>query len=806
MATARPPGGAGGTPTARLGIDLSQFQRAPTIAREAARATEREISNAFKSLRAEQKLAQTQANTTLAAIRAQQAQITATTKAESAQRVAAARAEGAVQAQTARAAAATTIEEQRRITATHRAEIRAREAEERRTRRTPAPGGSGFLGGVVGGIAVNAVIGGVERAGRFALESEATATAYRRQSVAARELAGSQGELNLLLRTYSEATGGAVDKATALSKVTRLVTVGFADTSEELRRIATIARGAAIALGESQDYILSEMQLASANQSKRRLDQIGVSVEEFDARMEELRQTHRGVSNEMLFNITLLDIMEKKFAALANSPEALATGTEKFTAAWHDFGLEFGLTFGDWTNATAEWLSTGFPALINAMRQLRGEAAIPLPGSQGWNAGGGWSGGGSFGGGGGGGGGGFGGPEVGPTFDADQTAALRRREEGYAEIERQAAESRLEATNSYERQRTSTITNYEKAIAREAEDFGRQRANAERKFALSLLDIAQDSARQRAKWEEELARNIAQAQADSAERVAELREDSSKRLAESEEKYAADREKRQREHQKTLREAAANLDAVAVREEQRRYRDEAKEAKDAHDEQKQDIQAQLDERLDDEAKSLAKSIAQSRETNQRRVEEQAENDRLRIEEMKAAFEAQKVEEDAQRAIQLGRRAEDHEAQLTEMATAQAERIQQIKDHAQEERDQFTEESNAFLEEVGIHNQAWLDEQEKINKGVIRRHEELLEAQRRALLNPMGQTPAFPSLANPYQYVPPVPIVPSGGASTSSSRSVTMGDLHLTIIGGADMSRNEFRDAVYDALVELTEDD
>lgn len=157
----------------------------------------------------------------------------------------------------------------------------------------------------------------------FALDADRVATAYRRQSVAAESLAGSQGKLNDLLATYERVTGGAVDRATALADVTRLIAVGFADSTQELERFVTIARGASLAMGTSQEFILGQLQLALANQSTMRLDQIGVGVEEFQQRMEELRNTNRGMSSELLFQTTLLDVMESKFGVLTDASYAL---------------------------------------------------------------------------------------------------------------------------------------------------------------------------------------------------------------------------------------------------------------------------------------------------------------------------------------------------------------------------------------------------------------------------------------------------------------------------------------------------
>lgn len=935
MATARPPGG-GSTPQARLGIDLSSFQRAPAVAREAGQATAREISNAFKAVQAEQRVALEQARQTTAAVRAQQNQISAVTRAESSVRIAAARAEGVAQQQAARSAAATVIEQQKRITATHRAEIRAREAAERADRAS-AGGGGQFLGAALGGIGgpVGALAGGlaagspalaaglaVGQAARFTFESSQLSVAYGRQRLAAENLAGSTATLNAMMEAYTRASGGAVAKTSALANVTRLQAVGFGDSAAEVERFTVAVRGASIAMGTAQDQMSQEVQLAISNQSLRRLDQIGLGITEVNDRIAQLRAQNQGMTREAAFQEAILGLLTEKFGALAESAEGQATGVEQLSAAWKDFGLAAGeattpvINFmasgiSNWLKDTQRdvgLLTDAWNELNIAMRGGTGpggrltpitEAQLaelqrgPAAGTPSWLRGGAtaeelaplraeretlrirhealqqafaevqqitdrdvspalermrfdldnlsqsialldqriaMAG-----------GGGAPAPPMGaqirppgtpdPPFRAvplepDQVAALRAREEGFAAIERESARARLEATQTYERQRASTIANYEKQIAREAEDFGRQRANAERKLQMSILDVHQDSARQRAKWEADLERNIAQARADSAEkaaewesdraeRIAEMRSDSAEREAEIEEKYAKNREKAAEDHRERLMQAAGRLDAVAVREEQREYARAARDAEEAHkeriDEEGESLQEGIDEankahakRLDDEADALAKSERQANDAHQRRLDEQKENDRLRIDEMKDAFEEQKIQEDIERGIRLARQAEDHQDQLDEMGRAHGERIQQIKDHAQEERDQFTEESNAFLEDVGIHNQAWLDEQERINEGVIKRHEELLEAERRALLNRMGQPPGFPSLADPFQHVPPVPSV-SQSSTPTSSRSVSIGDVTVQVLGSTNMDESQLYDVVYSAIANVMED-
>lgn len=811
MASARPPSGGGGTPTARLGFDYSALRAAPNVAREAGRAVARELQAALKVIQNEQRLTITQAQQALATVRAQQSQISATVRAESSVRMAAARAEASAQQQAARAAATTIIEEQKRITAQVKSELRERERAARQSQASAGAFGRGAaafagaaLGGPIGGLA-GALAGGslpiaaglaVSQGARFAVDASVTATAYDRQSVAAVNLAGSQAKLNDLLAAYSRASGGAVDKATALSNVTRLQAVGFGDNAEEVERFTRAVRGSSIAMGKLQDEISQEVQLAISNQSLRRLDQIGLGITEVNERIEALRSSNQGMTREAAFQEAVLGLLNEKFGALADSAVGAASGVENAKRAWQDFRLTIGQTTEEETNSIAQWFSeildfsaqvlARFDEIEKRRQEITGSRAPGLGGfiwpgqrAQGpqfntpapsWMT--------------------RATPNANPSripapFDDDQTAALRRRDEGFADIERESGMARLEATRSYGRQVASVEAQYQKQSLREAEDFARQRANAETKFNLSLLDVAQDSARQRLKWEQDLARSIASAQADSAERIADARKDTAKRIADLDKDFKKDQAKRERDFRDDMLSAAGRLDAVALLELRKDRAKELKERKDSYEESRADLQEQLAERIADENESLAKSIRQQQEANQRRIEEQAENDALRIQEMKDAFEAQKVEQDIERGIMMARRAEDHATQLTEMATAQAERIQQIKDNALAERAQFTEESNKFLEAVSIHNQKWLDAEAAKNATVLRMHQDLLDAQRRALL-----TPGHPSLADPYvdrALLPgttPViaPRSPTGGGNGARSSSINIQPGAIVIYG------------------------
>jgi hypothetical protein len=203
--------------------------------------------------------------------------------------------------------------------------------------------GSIGLGGALQGIAAFS-LGGVTVAqiGQFAVAANQQATAYARVRVAAENLAGSQSRLNEMLSVYDQVTGGVVNKSQALQDVTRLMAVGFADSTQELEQFVRAARGISIATGQSQDYVIGQLQLAIANQSTMRLDQLGLGVSEVKNRIDQLRRANKDLTTEQAYQQAVLGLAGEKFGELVDSAQSAATNIEKVTKAWADLKLEVG--------------------------------------------------------------------------------------------------------------------------------------------------------------------------------------------------------------------------------------------------------------------------------------------------------------------------------------------------------------------------------------------------------------------------------------------------------------------------------
>lgn len=643
---------------------------------------------------------------------------------------------------------------------------------------------------------------------RFAVQSDALATAFRRQEVAARSLAGSQERLNELLETYDRVTGGTIDKATALADVTRLQAIGFADTAAELERFATAARGISLALGSSQDFIIGQLQLAIANQSTLRLDQLGLGVSEVKQRIDQLKASNKGLSDEMAYQQAILDLAIQKYGSLAKSAEANATGVEKLNKSLKDLRLELGEAASGPVSFIADamrnWLQDAqrdIGLVISAVQTLKGElqslGILPGPGpsfargSIGQGAARARS---------------SGGGVAAPRFTEEQTTLIRDWADSRNRIEREANAASLEANRQYGEQRASIERQYQTTVSREAEDFARQRARAEADFAEQIADIRQDAAKREARQAENLARQIAEARAGSEKRVAEAREDANERLVELEEDYNRNRERAARSHRERLLNAAARLDAQAVFEEQRRFAEESKNAEEAHKEQVDDLQKQLQERLDDERENLDDRIKQAQEAHDRQLRDAREADAERLADMQEDFEERKRLEDEDRVIRLQRMAEDHASQLAEMERQHALNLEQISRQAAEERAQLDEEFRKALAELDIQTDAWIARQKRITDAAIaefdrfwgRLAENMMAMQGPSPRHPLITPGEFPRLTPQYNPLP-------GWERSRTSGSVNFnGDVSVSIMGSTNMGRDELKNIAVEAMTEALE--
>jgi hypothetical protein len=599
-------------------------------------------------------------------------------------------------------------------------------------RRLLGGGGGGIAGSLIGGVASGLGIGlggyALTNLAGAAISAAKTATAYERQLVAAKNLAGGQEELNKLLEAYNEASGGAVSKTDALAGVTRLLSTGYAKSASELARVVRASRGAGIALGRPQEEVIQDVQLAISNTSQKRLDQIGLGIEEVTKRIKEMRKQNVGWSRETAFGEAVLSLLDEKYGSLSKTMEGQATGLEKLAKAWDDLTLAQAKnakgpinTFAETAASGVNWMqkyledrqSIGHrtdqyvlealmgkndPQSLEMMRNiLKNNLQYYIPPASGENS-----------------------SDVIAPLEPDENV-LNIKRDAYKQseqIEKEYNKARLAEITQYEESRASMIRNYQKSLAREEEDFQRSRARSLRDYEKSVVDIMRDAQERDADIVKDRDKRISELESDLNENIEEMRSDSNKRMAEAEEEYQEQREDAIKNHNDRLLKAASRLDAAAIYEEQKQWAEEQKQSKKQREKQVKQEQEALEERIDDARKAEAKQVEQAREAAEERLEDARKADAKRLADMAAARAQQQADEDEDRAIQKGRAAQDHADELEELDRQHGLRLAQIEQEAEDNRKALEDALAADLAAVGVYIEGYQEKWEARDKVVI----------------------------------------------------------------------------------------
>lgn len=232
----------------------------------------------------------------------------------------------------------------------------------------PGFGNLGSLAGyTIAGVAISQL---GQMVARTTISLTEQGTALRRAENAARQMAGSQERLNELLRAYQEAAGGAQTEGEAMARISQLAAIGFADSADELRRFVVASRGAAQATGHDLNYIMGQLQLSIANQSTQRLDQLGLGVSEVKERINQLKETMPGLTEEARYQEAVLGLLVEKYGGLVSGAEAGASGLELLLTVLRQVREEVARNVEQHTNPLLESWAVGLGAQ-DAQAQIR---------------------------------------------------------------------------------------------------------------------------------------------------------------------------------------------------------------------------------------------------------------------------------------------------------------------------------------------------------------------------------------------------------------------------------------------------
>lgn len=180
---------------------------------------------------------------------------------------------------------------------------------------------------------------GAQMAWRGLQELDKLGTQATRSAFAFDKLSGGADKAGANLLAIQRAGAGTIGMLAAMETGTTALSLNLADTAQEFGNITTAAKAVTIVSPVIHDAAsaVSELGIAAANLSYRRLDQLGLSVGEVKDRMGELRRENEGLDESAAFLEATVGLLNEKYGDLVTSTEAAATGQERLTVAFGEF-------------------------------------------------------------------------------------------------------------------------------------------------------------------------------------------------------------------------------------------------------------------------------------------------------------------------------------------------------------------------------------------------------------------------------------------------------------------------------------
>lgn len=184
--------------------------------------------------------------------------------------------------------------------------------------------GAGMLGGALS----------IQAAKGFAVEMGSLSVQVRRSEQAFVALSGSGAEAEKRLKAIQSAAGGTMGNLQAMNLANRLVSLGMANSAQEMEKAVSTGRKIATVMGGDVTSALENLSLAAANLSYMRLDQMGISATQVRNRVKELTEANKELGKEQAFLQAAMEVANKNFAGIDTSTAAAVSGLERLGGAW----------------------------------------------------------------------------------------------------------------------------------------------------------------------------------------------------------------------------------------------------------------------------------------------------------------------------------------------------------------------------------------------------------------------------------------------------------------------------------------
>ena len=220
--------------------------------------------------------------------------------------------------------------------------IRQASADVKSLEKSAKTAGSGIVGGFRAALPAIAAAGAAM--GALALAAKGAWTAFQEGAQLSliedrfNRLAESIGSTaDVMLGKLKEATSGMMSDANLMASATDIMSLGLAKTEEDTIRLATVVG----TLGWDMQQVI----LTFANNSKMRLDALGLSVEEVTGRAKELEAA--GMDMDRAFDLAVIEAGEKRIQLLGNTADSTAGKIKQLTVVWENARNAFNQAFAE---------------------------------------------------------------------------------------------------------------------------------------------------------------------------------------------------------------------------------------------------------------------------------------------------------------------------------------------------------------------------------------------------------------------------------------------------------------------------
>lgn len=194
-------------------------------------------------------------------------------------------------------------------------------------RATRSLGGLGTAAKIAGGLITIAFA-------KRAVSAAADVAKLGAQSLMARDrlvaFAGGSARASAMMDALVDSSDGTIDRLTAAEHAARLLQMGMVDTADEMRLTGAIV-GKLGAQTLTLEQRMQTFTMLLANQSVRRLDTFGLSVEDVTARQKELEA--QGYSTSDAFKTAVFEEAEVALETLGDTSQSAATKIARLEAA-----------------------------------------------------------------------------------------------------------------------------------------------------------------------------------------------------------------------------------------------------------------------------------------------------------------------------------------------------------------------------------------------------------------------------------------------------------------------------------------